>query len=44
MHRNATERKKVITPAASPTAALRKNFLISGLQGPIKPLYVRIIT
>jgi hypothetical protein len=44
MHRKATDRKNVITPEARPMPTLRKNLFINGSRGPLKQLYVRIIT
>jgi hypothetical protein len=42
--RNATERKKVITPEAMPIPALKKNFFIKNPLLQINQVYVRIIT
>jgi hypothetical protein len=43
-HRNATDRKKVITPEARPIPALKKNFFIKDPLLPINQVYVRMIT
>jgi hypothetical protein len=44
MHRNATDRKKVITPVTRPIPALRKNLFIIKTVAAIDQPYVKIIS